>query len=134
MEKHHPRADSPKLNTPGRRTGTGSAAISSPASRPPVVRVPIQGFYTVSLLRMLRLTGAVPPFKGLNGESRPLKSIRKDATRPIVVFPECTTSNGRALLRSADVFDEPSIPVRTFKVFVMCVRWAPNLHGSQLCL
>ena len=87
----------------------------------------MQGFYTVSLLKILRLTGLVPPFKGLTGEARPLKSIRRDASRPIVVFPECTTSNGRALLRFADVFDEASIPVKTFKVFVMCVRWASRL-------
>jgi hypothetical protein len=83
---------------------------------------------------MLRLTGVVPPFNGLAGDVRPLESIRKDAARPIVVLPECTTSNGRALLRFADVFDESSIPVMAFKVFVMCVRWALAFASLRLYL
>jgi hypothetical protein len=121
MDQYSARASTSQSNTPGRRTGTGSAAISSSVSRPPAVRVPIQGFHTVSLLKMICVTGLVPPFKGLAGDARPLKSIRKDATRPVVVFPECTTSNGRSLLRFAQVFDE-SVPVKAFNVFVMCVR------------
>lgn len=133
MEKLSSRVDTSKSNTPGRRTATGSATIST-GSRPPSVRIPIQGFRTVSLLTILRLTGVVPPFKGLAGDARPLKSIRKDADRPIVVFPECTTSNGRALLRFADVFDESSIPVKAFKVFVMCVRCATTFHFSIFVL
>ncbi|KAF8489121.1 hypothetical protein JB92DRAFT_2820141 [Gautieria morchelliformis] len=124
VDQYSARANISQSNVTGRRTGTGSAAISSSVSRPPAVRVPIQGFHTVSLLKMICSTGLVPPFKGLVGDARPLKSIRKDATRPVVVFPECTTSNGRALLRFAQVFDE-SVPVKAFKVFVMCVRYDP---------
>jgi hypothetical protein len=41
-----------------------------------------------------------------------------------VVFPECTTSNGRGLLRFADAFKglTSDIPVRGWNVWVMCVR------------
>ncbi|KAF8592602.1 hypothetical protein K439DRAFT_1643672 [Ramaria rubella] len=122
VEKHHPRV-SP--NTPGRRTGTGSAAISSPALRPPTVRVPVIGFRTVSLLHILRLTGHVPPYSGLSSKVESLDRIREGASHPIVIFPECTTSNGRAMLRLADVFGESSVPVKGFQVYIMCVRYDP---------
>lgn len=76
---------------------------------------------------MLSVTGCIPPF-GIYPSSnaiRPLEEIRKSARRPVVVFPECTTSNGRALLRFAHIFGEspPSIPVRPYSIFIMCVRY-----------
>ncbi|KAJ7781341.1 hypothetical protein B0H16DRAFT_1658949 [Mycena metata] len=105
-------------HTPGRRTGTGSANISA-TSRAVIARVPIVGFCQVSLL-------CTPPF-GITknrGSYKSLDDIRKHAAHPLVVFPECTTSNGRALLRFADVFQQ-TIPVRGYNVFVMCVRYDP---------
>jgi len=87
-------------------------------------RMPITGFHQVSLWNVLSSLGQTPSTNGLSLEgSKSLESIRTSANRPVVVFPECTTSNGRGLLRFADVFD-PSIPVpvKEFKVFVMCVR------------
>lgn len=117
--------------TPGRRTGTGSAAISTPSNRPSVSRLPIQGFCEFSLLSILRATGHIPPFygqnpavgtDGLKARAKSLDEIRKDANRPIVVFPECTTSNGRGLLRFADVFLGQAVPTRKYNVFIMCVR------------
>ncbi|KAJ7095288.1 hypothetical protein B0H15DRAFT_103727 [Mycena belliarum] len=107
--------------TPGRRTGTGSANVAA-ASRAPIPRIPIGGFRQVSLLSVLRSTGCVPPFG--SGPSQSLDDIRKHAGRPVVVFPECTTSNGRALLHFADVFKE-KVPVKGYNVFVMCVRYDP---------
>jgi len=53
-----------------------------------------------------------------------LEAVRIRARGPIVVFPECTTSNGRGLLRFADVFEnERNIPVKGYKIFLMCIRW-----------
>jgi hypothetical protein len=114
---------SPITHTPGRRTGTGSAAISSP-SRSPSIRTPISGFRTVSLMSALRVTGRVPPYDYISpeGYSSTLEDIRMKADRPIVVFPECTTSNGRGMLRFADVFEGEILPVKKCQVFVMCVR------------
>ncbi|KAJ7047465.1 hypothetical protein C8F04DRAFT_8999 [Mycena alexandri] len=112
-------------HTPGRRTGTGSANITA-TSRAVTARVPIVGFCQVSLLSALRYTGRTPPF-GITkntGSYGSLDDIRKHAAHPLVVFPECTTSNGRALLRFADVFRQ-KIPVRGYNVFVMCVRYDP---------
>lgn len=117
---------SPITRTPGRRTGTGSAAISSPAARAPTPRVPILGFRQTSLFGMLRATGHVPSAVQAHTTSSDVKSleeIRGGADRPVVVFPECTTSNGRGLLRFAELFRDVSVPLTKFKVFIMCVRW-----------
>ncbi|KAJ7937145.1 hypothetical protein B0H13DRAFT_2226550 [Mycena leptocephala] len=112
-------------HTPGRRTGTGSANITA-TNRGVVTRVPIVGFCQISLLSALRFTGCTPPFeaKKTNRPYQSLQDIRSNSGRPIVVFPECTTSNGRALLRFADVFQQ-QVPVRGYNVFVMCVRYDP---------
>ncbi|KAH9482933.1 hypothetical protein JR316_0005033 [Psilocybe cubensis] len=115
------RASTPVSHTPGRRTGTGSANIQV-ASRTTTLRVPISGFRQLSLLSMIIHTGGVPPYGSM--ECRPLEDIRRSASRPIVVFPECTTSNGRGLLRFADVFRQ-TVPVKKFQVFVVSIRYDP---------
>lgn len=119
---------SPITRTPGRRTGTGSAAISSPAARAPTPRVPILGFRQTSLFGMLQATGHIPSAVQAHTTSSDVKSleeIRGSADRPVVVFPECTTSNGRGLLRFAELFRDVSVPLTKFKVFIMCVRYDP---------
>jgi len=108
--------------SPGRRTGTGSANIRSSAIAT-VPRIPILGFQVVSLFKMITLAGHVPPFD-LGSRKVTLEEIRRTASRPIVVFPECTTSNGRGLLRFADVFHQ-NVPVKKYQVFILCVRYDP---------
>jgi 1-acyl-sn-glycerol-3-phosphate acyltransferase len=72
---------------------------------------------------MVASTGRVPPFGYDASPLASLEEIRKRSNRPVVVFPECTTSNGRALLKFANVFDDiKKVPVKAFGVFVMCVR------------
>ncbi|TFK28828.1 hypothetical protein FA15DRAFT_633314 [Coprinopsis marcescibilis] len=107
---------------PGRRTGTGSANIEQ-AARTTSPRVPIAGFKQVSMWSMIASTGYAPSRNTLE-TTQTLEDIRKAAGRPIVVFPECTTSNGRGLLRFADVFGL-SVPVKNFNVFVLSVRYDP---------
>lgn len=111
----------------GRKTGTGSANVSLPRTASAFQR-PLLGFCEVSLFKMLSATGCIPPFGNPASSSaiRPLEEIRKKARGPVVVFPECTTSNGRALLRFANIFGEnpPSIPVRSYNIFILCVRCA----------
>jgi hypothetical protein len=53
---------------------------------------------------------------------RTFDSIRKNARGPVVIFPELTTSNGRAILQFAPVFTGVPVPVRSFQVYVMCVK------------
>ncbi|KAF8165440.1 hypothetical protein B0H34DRAFT_689210 [Crassisporium funariophilum] len=119
------RSSTPITHTPGRRTGTGSANIQPPA-RTTEARIPILGFQEVSLLTMIKMTGHVPAFGpgGPGSFPKSLEEIRKNASRPVVVFPECTTSNGRGLLRFANVFNQ-NVPVKHYQVFVMCVRYDP---------
>jgi hypothetical protein len=72
---------------------------------------------------MLRAVGRAPPYGLPVDAARPLEEIRREASRPLVVFPECTTSNGRGLLRFADVFPGLSTPVKGYRLFLMCVRY-----------
>jgi len=51
-----------------------------------------------------------------------LDDLRRKADRPIVIFPECTTSNGRGLLQFANLFHQDT-PVKGYRVFLMCVRY-----------
>jgi hypothetical protein len=104
----------------GRRTGTGSAAITL-RTKPVVPRANIVGFRKVSLLRIIMHTGG-SPLNVSSGDCSSLEEIRRSANRPVVVFPECTTSNGRGLLKFADIFKDRPVPVKGYKVFVMCVR------------
>ena len=122
IDSASPSATSPITYTPGRRTGTGSANIQQKA-RSPSTRVPIAGFEQVSLLRIIASTGRVPSFTSVSSDraSQSIDDIRRTARRPIVVFPECTTSNGRGLLRFANVFNL-NVPVKGYDVYVMCVR------------
>lgn len=112
----------PVSYTPGRRTGTGSARVSLPGTSR-ASRVSIIGYQDVSLFSAIRMTGNVPMVQRVLPESPPrsLDEIIKAAKRPVVVFPECTTSNGRGLLRFADVFRK-TVPVKEWNVFLMCVR------------
>ncbi|KAH7916202.1 hypothetical protein BJ138DRAFT_1053487, partial [Hygrophoropsis aurantiaca] len=109
--------------TPGRKTGTGSAAISTP-QRPLSSPRTILGFQTISLLSIIRLTGQTPQTLS-NTQCHSIEDIRRSADRPIVVFPECTTSNGRGLLRFANVFNNIDVPPKRYNVFVMCIRYDP---------
>ncbi|KAF8341635.1 uncharacterized protein EI90DRAFT_2965978 [Cantharellus anzutake] len=118
---------SPSRKT-GRQTGTGSANISmsTPVSAAVRTRAPIRGFKQISLLRMIGLTGRLPPFDEDATGARSLDDIRRSAGRPVVVFPECTTSNGRALLQFADVFgSEVKVPIKGYSIYVICVRYDP---------
>ncbi|TFY72754.1 hypothetical protein EVG20_g255 [Dentipellis fragilis] len=112
--------------TPGRRTGTGSAALSTP-TRTPTKRRPIVGFCTTSLLKAITFTGQAPLSTSDVDDSSysSLEDLRRSVDRPIVIFPECTTTNNRGLLKFADVFKGIKVPVKDFQVFIACFRYDP---------
>ncbi|KAJ4466494.1 hypothetical protein J3R30DRAFT_3663631 [Lentinula aciculospora] len=116
---------SPISGTPGRRVGRSSMPDVPPSSRNPSSQIQIIGFTTVSIFTMLRETGRAPPFTSAIGvaKTRSLDEIRRTSDRPVVVFPECTTSNGRGLLRFANLYKQQSLPVKGWNVFIMCVRY-----------
>ena len=108
-----------------RNTGP-SAAISVPSKRD-TPRVDIVGFREISLFQLIRCTGLAPlTVEDLPEESiMTLESLQKRAKskgRPLLIFPEGTTSNGRGLLRFASVFKGIQVPVKDFPIFIMCVR------------
>lgn len=121
--------DSPSRSASGRRTGTGTAAVSSSIPRLQVKRAEVLGFVEVSLLRMITICGLVPPFNGVADPKLPKFSFEevriraRQTGRPVMLFPECTTSNGRGLLRFADVLEGFQLPVREFNIFLMCTRY-----------
>ena len=96
---------------------------------------PLAGFHPVPLPRLLALTGCTPASYGVpTAAARALDAIRRDAKaagRAVVVLPECTTSNGRGVLRFArGVFGGARVPVRGYGVWVMCVRYVA-LHTAR---
>jgi hypothetical protein len=105
-----------------RKGGTGSAAIRTHQTQS-AQPAQISGFVRVSLLSMVFGTGRIPfQASQQSRKFQSLEQIRKTADKPIVVFPECTTSNGRAILQFAPLFAEYKVPVKGFQVFVMCIR------------
>ncbi|TXT08814.1 hypothetical protein VHUM_02942 [Vanrija humicola] len=80
----------------GRATGTGSASILLPSSS-----ARCDGYEAVSALSLLARTGALPPTTGSTQGTvfKTLADARKAAPGPVLLFPEATTSNGRAVLR-----------------------------------
>ncbi|KAF8741142.1 hypothetical protein AX14_005738 [Amanita brunnescens Koide BX004] len=109
-------SDTKQASTGRRRPVTQHATPNGPRSR-----IPITKFQELSLLSIISMTGHVPLFLAERTTSS-LKDIIKRANRPVVVLPECTTSNGRGLLRFSSVFQQ-RIPVKEYQVFVMCVRY-----------
>lgn len=112
--------DKVSLKSPGRNIGTGSAAIGTGR---PIVKGAILGFREVSLLQIIAHTGFTPAVEHSSGNNvKSIEAIRRVANRPILVFPECTTSNGRGLLRFADIFGSTKVPICGYRVFLMCAR------------
>ncbi|WWC62236.1 uncharacterized protein I303_104832 [Kwoniella dejecticola CBS 10117] len=90
----------------GRHTGTGSAQINLGSNGPQPECI---GYLPIPLLSLLLQTGALPPTElpPAGKYYKTLKEARKKENRPLVFFPEGTTSNGRALLKFPEgVLDE----------------------------
>ena len=85
-----PEAFTPKIS---RRTGTGSASIFTPSN---LHQPSLLGYSSAPLFSLLAQTGSTftstPTYKTL-------RDARCMSSQPIVLFPESTTSNGRAILR-----------------------------------
>lgn len=89
----------PSSSAFGRSSGTGSAAVLLPPSSGVCV-----GYTPVPLLSMLARTGSLPPTVP-KGETfagtlyKTLGDARRKSSGPVLLFPEATTSNGRAVLK-----------------------------------
>ncbi|GAA5985909.1 hypothetical protein JCM11641_004825 [Rhodosporidiobolus odoratus] len=92
----------------------------------------ISGFRRVSLISAVLASGKLPAQQKDGGES--LEETVGKARGPVVVFPEATTSNNRALLKFAETAPRPAtasagkpVPVR---VFVLAFRYATPTRFS----
>ncbi|GMK59705.1 hypothetical protein CspeluHIS016_0803110 [Cutaneotrichosporon spelunceum] len=86
----------------GRASGTGSANILASSSS---AQVPCAGYIVVSPLSLMARAGALPPLLAdvdADKVYHTLAAARRAIARPLVLYPEGTTSNGRAVLRFGD--------------------------------
>ncbi|GAA6059064.1 hypothetical protein JCM10212_002035 [Sporobolomyces blumeae] len=91
----------------------------------------IVGWKCIALWQAIARSGQIPDKvdvkaseKGNGGKS--LQECAKTAAGPVVCFPECTTSNNRALLRFADFAPSNSVAAATSftgNVFVMAFKY-----------
>ncbi|CAG8595434.1 5546_t:CDS:2 [Paraglomus brasilianum] len=82
----------------------------------------------ISLWRAIAIAGSYPEFKPpTNLETYKLKDLCQLAAKnrwgPIVIFPEATTSNGRALLKFCPIFHEMSLPVKNCVIHVYAIKY-----------
>ncbi|GAA5853578.1 hypothetical protein JCM8547_002511 [Rhodosporidiobolus lusitaniae] len=96
----------------------------------------VSGFRRVSLLTAILACGQLPQQRSNGGQS--LDQVLREADGPVVLFPEATTSNNRALLKFAEL--TPSLagsaatgqPVSA-RVFVLTFRYpAPTRFARTL--
>ncbi|WWC69859.1 uncharacterized protein I206_103802 [Kwoniella pini CBS 10737] len=82
----------------GRHTGTGSAQINILSNSPQPECI---GYQSIPLISLLIRTGNLPSTElpGTAKYFKTLKEARRKENKPIVFFPEGTTSNGRSLLK-----------------------------------
>ncbi|CAG8547465.1 3270_t:CDS:2 [Funneliformis mosseae] len=82
----------------------------------------------ISLWKAIWTTGSYPNLDPpIETETFTLQELinyaKAKRSRPIVIFPEGTTSNGRALLKFNPIFKNVSIPVNDFKIHIFTVRY-----------
>lgn len=84
----------------GRASGTGSASILLPTTSSTCI-----GYVPVRPLALMARTGSLPPTAAEVAGQKVFKTLaaaRAASPGPVLVFPEGTTSNGRAVLRFGD--------------------------------
>ncbi|BGP53084.1 hypothetical protein JCM8202_004167 [Rhodotorula sphaerocarpa] len=90
----------------------------------------IVGFQRTSLLGAILASGKLP---GPNKNAESLASLMKKAPGPVVVFPECATSNNRALIKLADFVESATGSPGPSRIFVLTFRYpAPTSLAPSL--
>ncbi|CAG8457179.1 1029_t:CDS:10 [Ambispora leptoticha] len=82
----------------------------------------------ISLWTAIKITGQYPELNPPSGVktysiTELSKLAKSNDMGPIVVFPEATTSNGRALLKFNPVFRDLSLPVEDFQILILNVKY-----------
>ncbi|KAG0664791.1 hypothetical protein C6P46_000928 [Rhodotorula mucilaginosa] len=82
----------------------------------------IVGWRRVSLLRALFASGTLPQ-QATTSET--LTELVANADGPVVIFPECTTSNNRAVLKFGDFAPTAAGEVKSARIFMLAFRYSP---------
>ncbi|CAO3564775.1 unnamed protein product [Mortierella alpina] len=82
----------------------------------------------VSLWEALLLSGSYPQLSPPEGvETLPIvefvKSMHKKGAGPVVVFPEGTTTNNRAILKFVPIFKDCSVPETSIDITIMALKY-----------
>ncbi|KAI5481528.1 hypothetical protein MNV49_004285 [Pseudohyphozyma bogoriensis] len=94
-------------------SSTGSKTSSASSAK-------ITSYRRVSLFSAILASGTLPE-RSERGES--LEEASKAARGPVVLFPECTTSNNRALLKFGAVLETHNSKPSTFKTFIISFKY-----------
>ncbi|KAF9986394.1 hypothetical protein BGZ75_001856 [Mortierella antarctica] len=82
----------------------------------------------VSLWEALLLSGSYPQLSPPEGvQTLPIvefvKSMQKKGAGPVVVFPEGTTTNNRAILKFVPIFKDCSVPETSIDITIMALKY-----------
>ncbi|CAG8570638.1 8678_t:CDS:10 [Diversispora eburnea] len=82
----------------------------------------------ISLWTALKLTGSYPELVSPIGTKtfslhELMIEAKNNSWGPIVIFPEGTTSNGRALLKFIPIFKDYSFPIKNFSINIITFRY-----------
>lgn len=111
-----------------------------PASGTGTPRAQFKGYVPVNLTTILSLTGHTPSLFRTRLSNHAVYPTLTEARiachgRPLVVFPEATTSNARGLLRfSQGCLADVEVPVRGFNVWVMFFKCVPSPYSPLFVL
>ncbi|KAL1917629.1 uncharacterized protein VTP21DRAFT_4022 [Calcarisporiella thermophila] len=76
-----------------------------------------------AILNLTHKPDLEPPQGSKDLDISKLAKEAKKLGRPLVIFPEGTTSNGRALLTFVPLFKECTLPVKEFNLYVMAFKY-----------
>ncbi|GAA5882406.1 hypothetical protein JCM3774_004301 [Rhodotorula dairenensis] len=101
-----------------------NATLTLPVGSGPASSATTQviGWQRVSLLRAFLASGTLPQ-QGTDAES--LTKLLERADGPVVIFPECTTSNNRAILKFGDFAPSAAEEVKSGRIFILAFRYSP---------
>ncbi|GAA5837643.1 hypothetical protein JCM5353_007446 [Sporobolomyces roseus] len=85
----------------------------------------ISTFKRISLIRAVWTNGRFPISEKLVGKGETLEEAIKNARGPVVVFPEGTTSNNRALLKFASFSTSSSKLLPSSKIYILSFKYSP---------
>ncbi|KAG0045992.1 hypothetical protein BGZ83_008808 [Gryganskiella cystojenkinii] len=136
------RAGSSRQHTPARKNNTGELIISNWSSYIDVLYLAFRydpvftQIYSdtltvrpISLMEALKLSGSYPELSPPAGvETLPLLEFvkaqhKRNPGQPVVVFPEGTTTNNRAILKFVPIFKDCAVPETSIDIKILALKY-----------